>query len=178
MLTIKMSDRTWAEINHLKGDDDVWPACSSGHGLGWILPSSSQLEVEKFTNQSKLRCSNKTNSISSSADSFKTPRTCSHTHTHITKEILCPSVLGSKASITQYQNPSHAAPAIWDLHLFYWILSFVQLELCEKPQFFSHLFKPLTLWGESCEREVKQTANSNKPNLSGYHLCQCKIFSV
>lgn len=48
---------------------------------------------------------------------------------------------------------------------------------------FFRLFKLLTLWEESCEREAKQTTSSNKPNLfevwvATYHLCQCKIFSL
>lgn len=96
------------------------------------------------------------------------------------------SVLGSKASITRYKNPLHAAPAILDLHLFCWILSFVQLRLCEKLQclFSPCIFKPLALWGKSCEMEVKQTTSKrNKTNLfegweAIYHLSQSKVFSL
>ena len=146
--------------------------------------------------------SNKTNSISSVLKIhtlLDTLNTCSHTHKHTHTHNQRKSVLLASCPLCAWQQSlNHTIPKSLTRCSSYMgstsfstgFFSFVQLELCEKATksfffffFLPRLFKPWTLWEESCEREVKQTTSSNKPDLfevwvAIFHLCQCKILSL
>ena len=152
----------------------------------------------------KLRCSNKTNSISSVLKihtlrhvEHVQPHTHTHTHTHTHIHNQRKSVLLASCPLGAWQQSlNHTIPKSLTRCSSYMgstsfsteFFSFEQLELCEKATvffffFLPRLFKPQTLWEESCEREVKQTASSNKPDLfeawvAIFHLCQYKIHSL
>lgn len=113
MLTITTSGRTWAEINHLKGDDDahnVWscPARSSGHGLKW---SRAALSCECRKSQINPSYAVQTNAtlfhLSSRYTLFQTRQTHAATHTRNQSK----SVLSAACPLCAWQQSlNHTIP--------------------------------------------------------------------
>lgn len=141
--------------------------------------------METVTNQSKLCCLNKTNSISS----VLMTHTPLSTHTQPKKiwafSLLPPLCLAAKPQSHDTKIPH----TLRQLYLIY-IFSTEFFPLCNSSFVKSHnvSFPPVFLSAWLYEKshvkgKVKQTTSSSKPNLfegrvAIYHLGQCKIFSL
>lgn len=173
MLTIKMSDRTRAEINHLKKEMMMMHTmCEAVRpvqvvtGRNGFLPGGSQLQVEKGTNQSQAPLF-KQNQLyficPQDTHSFRhAEHVQQHTQTHIRTQpkkicafsLLPPLCLAAKPQSHDTKIP-HTLLQLYGIYIFFDRSLFEELELCEKATktlfffFFFHVFLSPRLYEKS-----------------------------
>ena len=134
MLTIKMSGRTRAEINHLKKETmAMHTMCEAVRpvqvvtGCNGFLPGGSQLRVEKDTNQSKLKQNQLYFICPQDTHSFRhaehvQPHTQAHTHTQPKKicafSLLPPLCLAAKPQSHDTKIP-HTLLQLYGIYIFF-----------------------------------------------------------